>query len=399
MRIFINDRPGHPFQIQLSRQLAAQGHEVLHCYGRFFQSPRGTLQKQANDPPSLRIVGLELPEPFQKYSFVKRLFQEIQYGRLLIPEIEQFQPDVVMFANTPSEAQWLVYRHFRRQKLPFVYWLQDVYGIAITKILRKRIPLLGNLVGQIYIWLDRQMLRQSAQIVLITEDFRPILQQWRIPDAKIHVIPNWAPIEGLPVGQKQNPWAVAHGLENNFCFLYSGTLGMKHNPDLLRQLAQQYQHQPEVRVVVISEGLGADWLAEQRDLGQLTNLVLLPYQPFNQFADVLATADVLVAILEPDAGVFSVPSKVLSYLCAQRPLLLAVPPENLAARIVQQQAAGLVNHPNDAAAFLTHAATLYTQPETRQQMGAAARTYAESQFAIDQITAQFSAILQRAIQG
>ena len=67
--------------------------------------------------------------------------------------------------------------------------------------------------------------------------------------------------------------------------------------------------------------------------------------------DVLGSADVLVAILEADAGVFSVPSKVLSYFCAGRPVLLAVPRENLAAKIVVESGAGLVVEPSDVAGF------------------------------------------------
>ena len=39
----------------------------------------------------------------------------------------------------------------------------------------------------------------------------------------------------------------------------------------------------------------------------------------------LASADVLVALLETDAGAFSVPSKVLTSLSAGRPILAAIP--------------------------------------------------------------------------
>lgn len=63
--------------------------------------------------------------------------------------------------------------------------------------------------------------------------------------------------------------------------------------------------------------------------------MLFPFQPFEQIPQVQAAANVLIAILELDAGVFAVPSKVFTYLCAKRPLILADPLENLAARIVR----------------------------------------------------------------
>ena len=42
-------------------------------------------------------------------------------------------------------------------------------------------------------------------------------------------------------------------------------------------------------------------------------VTLLPFQPYDSLPDMLGAADVAIALLEPEAGIFSVPSKVLSY--------------------------------------------------------------------------------------
>ncbi len=395
LRILINDRPGHPFEVELSRKLAERGYVVQHCYGAFFQSPRGALQKTAVDRDNLEIIGIQLDKPFAKYAFFKRLFQEIKYSKLLVAQIKAFQPDVAIFANTPSEAMALVYWRLRRTNIRFFFWVQDMYGIAINKILSKRLPIIGRSIGKIYIYLDKYLLKQSEQIILITEDFRPLLTEWGINSAKTTVIPNWATLSALPVRTKQNSWAKKHGLDTRFCFLYSGTLGMKHNPALLLQLALHYQRDKAVQIVVISEGLGADWLQKQKAVHQLTNLILLPYQPFVDLPDVLGAADVLIAILEPDAGVFSVPSKVLSYLCAKRPLLSAIPPENLAARIVSQNEAGIVTAPNDVAAFVQASQQLRQDADLRKRLGGNGRIYAETHFGVEKITDQFETIIKK----
>jgi glycosyltransferase involved in cell wall biosynthesis len=398
LRILIHDRPGYAFPAQLSRQLAARGHTVLHSYGAFFQGPKGELVKRPTDSPLLTFESLQLKRPFQKYSFFKRLFQEVEYSQLVVKQIGSFAPDIVFFANTPSEAQSLIYWQCRNLDIPFVYWLQDVYGIALQKLLSKRLNLLGQLVGAFYKKLDRYLLRQSEQIILITEDFEPFLRAWHIEKDKTCVIPNWSPLDAFPVRPKANAWARQHGLADKVCLLYSGTLGMKHNPDLLLQLAHQLRQEPDVRVVVVSEGLGADWLQQQKIAYGLDNLVLFGYQPFEQVADVLGTADILLAILEPDAGIFSVPSKVLSYFCAARPLLLAVPPENLAARMVVQQNAGWVVLPTDGADFVAKAKQLIGNEALRQEMGQNGRSYAEAHFNIEHITDQFEGIIDTLVK-
>ncbi len=110
----------------------------------------------------------------------------------------------------------------------------------------------------------------------------------------------------------------------------------------------------DVVVVVVSEGLGADWLqAQKAELG-LENLRILPFQPHDRFSEVLGTATVLFGMLDPTAGVYSVPSKVLSYLKSGRAIVLAVPPENLAARMVQRAGAGLIVSPSDRAGVMAH---------------------------------------------
>jgi colanic acid biosynthesis glycosyl transferase WcaI len=119
----------------------------------------------------------------------------------------------------------------------------------------------------------------------------------------------------------------------------------------------------------------------------------MPFQPFRDLPDVLASADVLMAVLEEDAGVFSVPSKVLTCLCAGRPLLLGVPEENLAARIVKSSEAGVVSRPSDVDAFVQNGLALASDPATRATMGAAARRYAESAFDIEAITDRFVKVL------
>jgi glycosyltransferase involved in cell wall biosynthesis len=266
--------------------------------------------------------------------------------------------------------------------------------MAVYRILGRKWWYFGKAIGWYYLQLERSLLRKSDAVVLITDDFCPIMEEWGIDKTRIYVLPNWSPLTEIPIHPKQNPWAKKHGLENVLTMLYAGTLGMKHNPELLTQLALKFRDQSDIRIVVLSEGPGVDWLQQRKEELRLNNLVLMGFQPFEDFPQILASADLLLAILEPEAGIFSVPSKVLSYLCAQRPVLLAVPRENLAARIVETHNAGLVVSPNDPDSFLWAAECLLKDKSLREKMGKNARKYAEKHFAIDVITDRFESIFR-----
>ena len=392
MRLLVHDYAGHPFPIQLSRELAKKGHEVLHAYAAALQTPRVDLVKREFDAATLTVRELPMDPQYTryKYSFVRRRNMEVAYGKQVAQLIRTWRPEAVISGNTPTETQKPIVKATHEVQAKFVYWVQDFYSIAVDKLVRKKIPVLGGLIGSYYRRMEGRQLRASHRVVAITEDFLPILRDdYLVEEKRIAVIPNWAPLEALPVGKKDNGWSRRHGLQDKFVFLYTGPLGMKHNPELLLGLARQYQTNCEIRVVVISEGIGAEWLADKKKEHQLTNLLLLPYQDFHAMPHVLASGDVLCAVLEEDAGVFSVPSKVLTYLCAARPLLLAVPQVNLAARIIHQQKAGLTVPPADVPAFLEAAEQLRSNPHLAARCAANGREYAENNFKIEDIAVTF----------
>lgn len=397
MHVLHHDFGGYPYPAELSRALAARGHRVTHAFCPSLETtPGGAFALRENDPDGLAFAPLDLGEPLAKYSFVKRWRQERRYGRLAAGLTTRLRPDAVLSANMPLDAQAHLLRTCRRLGIPFVFWLQDVIGVATHRLLRRKLPVVGEAIGRYYLALEARLLRQSDAVVPITDDFRPLLRRWGVADARITTIENWAPLADLPVRPKDNRWARAHGLDGRFVFLYAGTMGMKHNPELIARLAEAVRDYEEARVVVLSQGPGADYLRAQTAARGLTNLVVQGYEPFERMPDVMGAADVLVAILEPDAGAFSVPSKVLAYLCAARPLLLAIPAENLAGRIVAREGAGLVARPDDVEGFVAGARRLLERPNERARMAAAARGYAETAFDISRITDQFASVLARA---
>ena len=394
MRILVHDYSGHPFQVQLSRELARRGHSLLHLYnGSNPTTPKGAVNKRLGDHGCLDIEGIELPRVIQKGSFVDRWKLERLYGKLLHGRIANFSPDVVIAANTPLDSLGGVDAICRSRRIPWVFWLQDLIGEATDRILREKLPVIGGLIGAHYRRIESRLLRSSAFVVGITEDFAGVASRARVPDDRYHTIPNWAPIDEILPRPKDNPWAREQGLTDRFVFLYSGTLGFKHNPGLLLELARSLSVDSDACVIVNSQGQAADWLRAQASEAGLANLRVNPFQPHEAMSDVLGAADVLVSILEPDAGVFSVPSKVLSYHCAARPMLLAVPASNLASRIVSDEGTGRAVDPGDCPAFIAAARELRSDAAGRAAMSARARAYAERTFDIARVADQFERIL------
>jgi glycosyltransferase involved in cell wall biosynthesis len=172
---------------------------------------------------------------------------------------------------------------------------------------------------------------------------------------------------------------------------------MKHNPMLLLELADAFADDAEVEIVVACAGAGANLLSQAITKAPRRNLRVLPLQPISHFPEMLGSADLTIGLLEADAGRFSVPSKILSYLCAGRAVLLSAPEQNLAAQIVREADAGIVVGAGDTAGFINAAKKLRSDLILRQNCADRARSYAEAHFAIPEVAQRFVEVFKLAL--
>ncbi len=382
-RVVVHDYSGHPGQVQLSRALARRGYEVTHQHCPSYATGKGSLQVEPGDPTTLSFEPCAMEAAFAKYSILTRIRQELSYGRRAARSIAAKDPAVAVISNVPLLAHSVLARRLSRCGVPMVFWHQDIYSEAIGSAARRRLSVVGAWVARLAERVERTIARRSGAIVAISPTFLDRLAAWGVVDKTI-VVANWAPIDELPVcdgdGDAADEWRSRHGLRGHPVVLYSGTLGLKHDPGILATLAERLgESHPAVRVVVVSEGKGRDWLEEwRRERGDAAdNLILLDFQAYTDLPAVMGSADVLVAVLEPDASRFSVPSKVLTYLCSGRPIVGVLPPDNSVAEILLTHGAGLVVRRDDAAAAV---ARLLDDEGCRRAMGRAGRRYAEGAF-------------------
>lgn len=186
-----------------------------------------------------------------------------------------------------------------------------------------------------------------------------------------------------------------------FVVLSAGSMGLKQgitNIVEAARLGMLKNMSPTVVWVLVGDGEMRDAvkeLVQRYGLGR--DVRLLPFQPEDQLVSMFAAADVLVLNQLASVKDAVIPSKLLTYMAAGKPVLAAVNATSQGAEILREADGGALVEPEDPEALIRGVEALRnTPPEALAAMGARNRRYAEDHFDQEKILAEHEAfILER----
>jgi glycosyltransferase involved in cell wall biosynthesis len=197
-----------------------------------------------------------------------------------------------------------------------------------------------------------------------------------VPEEKIVVVYNWVDEEAVKhVAREDNKLFDAYGLDRNkFYITYSGNIGLTQNMDMLLEVAKELEVNPDIHFVLIGEGAYKKRVEEIIAEKNISNVTLLPFQPYEDISHVFSLGDVGLVISKPGVGENSVPSKTWSILSASRPVLANFD-ENELKSIVAENQCGIFTKAGDKEAFKQAILRLYENRELCVEMGRDGREF------------------------
>ena len=195
-------------------------------------------------------------------------------------------------------------------------------------------------VIDLFLRMERFLYEKSHRISVISEGFRTALLAKSVPNSKIELIPVWADPDEIQPLPKENSFRRAHGLVDKFVAMYAGNIGFTSCIEDVLDAAEIFRERIDIKFVIVGEGVKKEDLLEEMHCRQLTNVLILPYQPRAVFSEMLAAADVILVTLNADAAMSSLPSKVFSAMASARPIVTVAPLESDLAHIVARSGCG-----------------------------------------------------------
>jgi len=269
---------------------------------------------------STRILRVPLKVSTQKNALSRALLEYSFWknARNKIRELEAIDFDAVI-AILPTVSAGLVARRFaHKRRIPGLVIFQDLSSagalqsglpggkglVAIAKFLESRASLWAKYIGVI----------SPAMVEPVKK-----LTKNKIP---IEVIYNYT-VAKFPHFEKDHAREQFSFHRDDFIVMHTGNIGFKQDLINVVNTAKLLTQEPDLKIYIVGHGNQEEDV--RLGIRELDNIFLLPSVSVEQYPALLAAADLLLVNERPSQMEMSLPSKLTSYLAANRPVIAAVP--------------------------------------------------------------------------
>ncbi len=300
--------------------------------------------------------------------------------------------DAVIVHSPPLPLALAASNLARHYGARFIANIHDIFprnGIDLVVWWQK--PLIQLFFGP----MEQIVYRRADVIIVPSENHARYLEEKRaVPAEKLRVIPHWidpAPFDAAPTGDR---FRKAWGLENDFTFFFGGVLGPSQGLEMVLDAAESFRSDPEVKFLFVGDG-GARLRLEKtvRDK-KLGNVIFKPFVSSGEYPALVKEMNVGFVTLTSKNTTPAVPAKLLGYLAAGLPVVLAVHEESDALRIVKEADCGFAAVSDDQAAVTAAFRAAYESRASLKKLGENGRRYLEKNFTKEKLVALWDEFLR-----
>jgi colanic acid biosynthesis glycosyl transferase WcaI len=279
------------------------------------------------------------------------------------------QPSIAM------TARWLAWV----LRVPYIINIQDLASQAAAGVGIVRSARLAR-------WLERfefSAYARAAGALVLCQAFQDALVAHRYPAEQIRLVRSPIDLRNIrpvtPDGVFRRNLGIAL---TDFVVLFAGSMGLKQAlPNIVEAARLIRTEAPLIKWVLVGEGESkAATLDLIRYYDLESQVLLLPLQPSDQMANMLASADVLLLNQLSSVKDTVIPSKLLTYMAAGRAVVAAVNEMSQSAILMREAQGGVWVESENPAALATAIRNLQYDPSGLPEMGRRNRRFAEEHF-------------------
>ncbi len=370
---------------QFARYWAEAGHQVTVLAGTVHYATgtkparyRRRFIVRESEGPGVTVFRCHVSEAYNR-SFLGRFWAYLSFAlsSTVAGIVSAPRPDVIVATSPPltvAVTMWLL-AVFHGARC--VFEVRDLWPESAIDT--------GVLKSRALIWLSYRLeelaYRRAARVNVLTPAFRETLVRRKgVPRSRTSMIPNGADLDVIAPGPRENAVRRRLGLVGKFVVSYFGAHGRANRLGQLLDAAELLkQREPDVRIMLVGDGMEKPQLVEDAGCRKLDNVLFVDAVPKSEVADYINASDVCTAVLMKNETFKTVyPNKVFDYMACRRPILIAI--DGVARELVEDAKAGRFAEPEDPSAIVQAILYLKDHPQQARAMGENGLRYAREHY-------------------
>jgi colanic acid biosynthesis glycosyl transferase WcaI len=385
---------------ELAEALASEGHEVTIITG-FPNHPAGVvfggyrkrliLQERLGN---VNVTRVWLATSANR-SRLNRIFTFLTFTLTsALALLMQSKPQIIFAVFQPLSVGVTLPLLARIKGAKLILNVQDLHPDAQIELGMIKNPLIIKALRAV----ERFGYQRANALAVICENFKEHCIARGAKAENVQVIPNWIDLNEIKPCDRNNTFRQNLGLsDQHFVILYAGTVGWVSGAGVMLEVALLLRDLRDVRIVFVGEGPLVTELKEEAKTLGLDNVVFAPFQPREILSQVQAMSDVSVVSLRAGMGRASVPSKVLGYMAAARPVLASVDTESETARTILLAHCGWVIEPENSEKLAEAIRSMQGDAALRRRLGESGRKFMLDNYAQQTVTDKYIEFFKQTI--
>lgn len=309
-------------------------------------------------------------------TIISRSLENISFGVVSSLVLLFNKKPGVVYANTwPLFAQGFVALVCKLKNVPLVFSIQDIYPESLLS--QNRINQDSQIIT-ILRFFDRLITKSADALVVLSDGFAIIYRKTRkIPEHKIHVIPNFLK-DNYQNAQITDSYRESLNISKTaFVFIYGGNIGAAAGLEKVVDVFTTIDN--HCHLLIAGSGSQLEKCKESA-LGS-SNIHFISPWPESETQKLLKTGDVALLPTIGEQSLASVPSKLINYMLAAKPILAIALHDSDIAKIIEETGCGWVISPGNYSLLVkTIGKIVETPKDVLVKMGQKGRSYALNHF-------------------
>jgi glycosyltransferase involved in cell wall biosynthesis len=290
------------------------------------------------------------------------------------------RPTLIYANSWPIVATGILAIIAKLRKIPIIISVQDIYPDSL--VIQGRITA-DRIVAKTMRLIDCRILAVASKIIVISSFFKDILiRERQINNHKIDVVPNWVDSNTIDIEISKDAFRTQLRIPKDaFVFAYAGNIGVAAGMSNVIKAFSKTNNKKDVYLLIAGDGSSLQQCKEHAIKSGNSRIVFYNPWPASETSLLLRTADVFILPTRGDQSLSSVPSKLIGYMLAARPVIATVNVNSETTQIIHDAKCGWVIPPDSSEdlAFMINR-VLKIDKERLSKLGQSGREYALKYF-------------------